>query len=77
MIYLVSKNKTLFGSTRYDEISFNGAINILRSLGKLLQLDTETTGLDEHTKTMIATAMGLGAVASPVLIIGGKIIESN
>ena len=33
------------------------------------------SGLDEHTKTMIATAMGIGAVASPILIIGGKIIS--
>lgn len=33
------------------------------------------SSLDEHTKTMIATAMGIGAVASPVLIIGGKIIS--
>ena len=58
MIYLVSKNKILFGSTRYDEISFNGAINILRSLGKLLQLDTETTGLDEHTKKILTIQLG-------------------
>lgn len=33
------------------------------------------SSLDDHTKTMIATAMGIGAVASPVLIIGGKIIS--
>ena len=58
MIYLVSKNKTLFGSTRYSEISFNGAINILRSLGKLIQLDTETTGLDEHTKKILTIQLG-------------------
>ena len=31
--------------------------------------------LDDHTKTMIATAMSIVAVASPVLLIGGKIIS--
>ena len=32
-------------------------------------------GLDDHTKTMIATAMAVGAVASPILVVGGKMIK--
>lgn len=43
--------------------------------GAVEKATTWFSSLDEHTKTMIATAMGIGAVASPVLIIGGKIIS--
>ena len=43
--------------------------------GVVEKATTWFSSLDEHTKTMIATAMGIGAVASPVLIIGGKIIS--
>ena len=32
-------------------------------------------GLDDHAKTMIATAMAVGAVASPILVVGGKMIK--
>lgn len=43
--------------------------------GVVEKATTWFSSLDEHTKTMIATAMGIGAVASLVLIIGGKIIS--
>ena len=43
--------------------------------GVVEKATTWFSSLDEHTKTMIATAMGIGAAASPVLIIGGKIIS--
>ena len=57
MIYLVSKNKSLFGSTRYSEVSFDKAMLVLDPL-KLPQLDTETTGLDEHTKKILTIQLG-------------------
>ena len=57
MIYLVSKNKSLFGSTRYEEVSFDKAMLVLEPL-KIPQLDTETTGLDEHTKKILTIQLG-------------------
>ena len=57
MIYLVSKNKSLFGSTRYEEVGFDRAMQVLMPL-KLPQLDTETTGLDEHTKQILTIQLG-------------------
>ena len=57
MIYLVSKNKSLFGSKRYKEVSFEEAIKVIEPL-KLPQLDTETTGLDEHTKRILTIQIG-------------------
>ena len=57
MIYLVSKNKSLFGSKRYKEVSFKVAMEVIEPL-KLPQLDTETTGLDEHTKKILKIQIG-------------------
>ena len=57
MIYLVSKNKNLFGSTRYEEVGFDRAMQTLMPL-KFPQLDTETTGLDEHTKKILTIQLG-------------------
>lgn len=57
MIYLVSKNKSLFGSKRYKEVSFEEAMKVIEPL-KLPQLDTETTGLDEHTKRILTIQIG-------------------
>ena len=45
MIYLVSRNKSLFSPTKYSEIPFNEAMEILSPL-KEVQLDTETQGLE-------------------------------
>ena len=57
MIYLVSKNKSLFGSKRYKEVPFEEAMKVIEPL-KLPQLDTETTGLDEHTKRILTIQIG-------------------
>lgn len=43
MIYLVSKNKSLFESNLYKESSFLEALSILLPL-KQVQFDTETQG---------------------------------
>ena len=57
--------------------AFIGALapTLEKVCGVVEKATTWFSGLDEHTKTIIATAMGIGAVASPVLIIGGKIIS--
>ena len=57
--------------------AFIGALapTLEKVCGVVEKATTWFSSLDEHTKTMIATAMGIGAVASPVLIIGGKIIS--
>lgn len=57
MIYLVSKNKRLFNSTRYEQIDFKKALDILTPL-KLVQFDTETGGLDPHTKPLLTVQLG-------------------
>ena len=57
MIYLVSKNKNLFNPEKYTEISFMKAMNILRPL-KFVQLDSETQGLDCHTKPILTLQLG-------------------
>lgn len=57
--------------------AFIGALapTLEKVCGVVEKATTWFSSLNEHTKTMIATAMGIGAVASPVLIIGGKIIS--
>lgn len=57
--------------------AFIGALapTLEKVCGVVEKATTWFSSLDEHTKTMIATAMGIGSVASPVLIIGGKIIS--
>lgn len=57
--------------------AFIGALapTLEKVCGIVEKTTTWFSSLDDHTKTMIATAMGIGAVASPVLIIGGKIIS--
>lgn len=57
MIYLVSKNKGLFSPTKYQQIDFDEALNILVPL-KLVQFDTETMGLDAHTKDLLTVQLG-------------------
>ena len=57
--------------------AFIGALapTLEKVCGVVEKATTWFSSLDDHTKTMIATAMGIGAVASPVLIIGGKIVS--
>ena len=59
MIYLVSKNKSLFGSKKYKEVTFAKAMKCLLEMNIVnVQLDTETTGLDEHTKKILTIQLG-------------------
>lgn len=57
MIYLVSRNKSLYSSEKYKEINITQAIEILSPL-KLVQVDTETQGLDPHTKDLLTVQLG-------------------
>lgn len=57
MIYLVSRNKSLYSSEKYKEINITQAIEILSPL-KLVQFDTETQGLDPHTKDLLTVQLG-------------------
>lgn len=57
MIYLVSKNKKLFNPENYKQITCGDALNILKPL-HLIQLDTETAGLDCHTKELLTLQLG-------------------
>lgn len=57
MIYLVSRNKSLFGSERYKQVPFEEAMALLLPL-HLVQFDTETKGLDAHTKDLLTVQLG-------------------
>lgn len=57
MIYLVSRNKSLFGSERYKQVPFEEAMALLLPL-HLVQFDTETKGLDPHTKELLTIQLG-------------------
>ena len=57
MIYLVSHNKSLFQTDKYVEATMEQAMSVLLPL-KLCQLDTETKGLDCHTKALLTIQLG-------------------
>ena len=57
MIYLVSHNKNLFQNDKYVEATMKQAMSVLLPL-KLCQLDTETKGLDCHTKALLTIQLG-------------------
>lgn len=57
MIYLVSHNKSLFKTDKYVEATMEQAMSILLPL-KLCQLDSETQGLDCHTKDLLTIQLG-------------------
>lgn len=57
MIYLVSRNKGLFSPENYKQVEFHEAMGILYPL-ILVQLDSETTGLDCHTKEILTLQLG-------------------
>lgn len=57
MVYLVSQNRNLFSPEKYQQISFEEAMKILIPL-KLVQFDTETMGLDCHTKALLTVQLG-------------------
>ena len=57
MIYLVSKNRSLFESDKYIIISPEEAIKML-SKESILGADTETQGLDPYTKKILTIQLG-------------------
>lgn len=57
MIYLVSYNKSLFQTDKYIEATMEQAMSVLLPL-KLCQLDSETRGLDCHTKALLTIQLG-------------------
>lgn len=57
MIYLVSKNKTLFNPVKYQQVPFEEAMLILNPL-KVVQFDTETMGLEAHSKNLLTIQLG-------------------
>ena len=57
MIYLVSHNKNLFKTDKYTEATMEQAMSVLLPL-KLCQLDSETQGLDCHTKDLLTIQLG-------------------
>lgn len=57
MIYLVSRNKNLISPDSYKEIRFDEAMSILEPLEEV-QLDSETMGLDCHTKALLTLQLG-------------------
>ena len=57
MIYLVSKQKQLFKTDLYSEISFEEAKNALEKLN-IIQFDTETEGLDVFSKKLLCYQLG-------------------
>lgn len=57
MIFLVSRNQVLFKSDKYEVINFNKSLEILEPLQEV-QLDTETEGLDPHSKALLTVQLG-------------------
>lgn len=57
MIYLVSNNRSLFESEKYAQIDLEEAIKLLTPL-EVVQFDTETRGLDCHTKELLTVQLG-------------------
>lgn len=57
MIYLVSHNKSLFQTDKYINATMKQAMSVLLPL-KLCQLDSETKGLDCHTKALLTIQLG-------------------
>lgn len=57
MIYLISKQRNLFKTELYSEISFEKAKEALYKLN-IIQFDTETSGLDPFTKELLCYQLG-------------------
>lgn len=57
MIYLVSRNRQLFNPEKYKQVDFSEVMRILTPL-QTCQLDTETMGLDCHTKELLTVQLG-------------------
>lgn len=57
MVYLVSRSRKLFNTEKYQEIDFEEAIKVINPL-KQVQFDTETQGLDAHSKALLTIQLG-------------------
>jgi len=57
MIYLISNQRSLFKTDLYEELSFDKAKKYLESLS-IIEFDTETSGLDPHTKELLTYQLG-------------------
>lgn len=57
MIYLVTKQQSLWNSDRYKVISAEEALELLSPLN-VVELDTETMGLDPYTKELLTVQLG-------------------
>lgn len=57
MIYLVTKQQSLWASDRYKAISAEEALELLAPLN-VVELDTETRGLDPYTKELLTVQLG-------------------
>ena len=57
MIYLVTKSPELFKSSLYETISVSQSLELLNSLDEV-GLDTETSGLDPYTNTLLSLQLG-------------------
>ena len=57
MIFLISNQKQLFETDLYKEISFDEAKEALEKL-EVIQVDTETMGLDVYTKPLLCYQLG-------------------
>lgn len=57
MIYLVTKQQSLWASDRYKVISAEEALELLVPLS-VVELDTETMGLDPYTKKLLTVQLG-------------------
>lgn len=57
MIYLVTKQQSLWESDRYKVISVEAALELLDPLS-IVELDTETMGLDPYTKELLTVQLG-------------------
>lgn len=57
MIYLVTKQQSLWTSDRYEVISADKALSLLEPLD-VVELDTETMGLDPYTKELLTVQLG-------------------
>lgn len=58
MIYLVTNSYNLFKSSRYECISVEKSKKIIESMKAVRGLDTETTGLNPHTKVLLSVQIG-------------------
>lgn len=57
MIYLVTKQQSLWASDRYKVISAEEVLELLAPLS-VVELDTETMGLDPYTKELLTVQLG-------------------